>query len=77
MLFNRFLGFVLPYSLKRNHRFSTNLGVSVGVSDSDLGVSMTLTISDVKNAKAGEKNFKLADSGGLFLLVTKSGSKSW
>ncbi|GAA0322575.1 tyrosine-type recombinase/integrase [Sphingomonas oligophenolica] len=38
---------------------------------------MTLTIAEVKNAKAGDKNLKLADSGGLFLLVTKSGAKSW
>jgi hypothetical protein len=38
---------------------------------------MTLTIAEVKNAKPGAKNFKIADSGGLFLLVTKTGAKSW
>jgi hypothetical protein len=46
----------------------------MGISDCDLGVSMTLTIAEIKNAKAGGKNFKLADSGGLFLLVTKTGA---
>ena len=30
-----------------------------------------------ENAKPAEKNYKLADSGGLFLLVTKNGAKSW
>ncbi|WP_343887141.1 hypothetical protein [Sphingomonas oligophenolica] len=37
---------------------------------------MTLTVAEAKSAKAGEKNFALADSGGLFFLLTKSGAKS-
>jgi integrase len=38
---------------------------------------MTLTISEIKNAKPGPKPYKLADSKGLFLLVTPTGGKSW
>jgi integrase len=36
-----------------------------------------LTAIEVKQAKPGDKNRKLADGGGLFLLVTHSGSKYW
>ncbi|MFD1611419.1 tyrosine-type recombinase/integrase [Sphingomonas tabacisoli] len=36
-----------------------------------------LTIADVKNAQPGSRNYKLADSKGLFLLVTTTGAKSW
>lgn len=39
--------------------------------------STTLTDTKVKNAKAQDKDYKLFDSGGLFLLVTKSGGKHW
>jgi len=38
---------------------------------------MKLTASQVKSAKPKEKNYKLSDGGGLFLLVTTSGSKYW
>ena len=38
---------------------------------------MTLTNIAVKNAKPQQKPYKLADSGGLFLLVQPSGSKWW
>jgi len=38
---------------------------------------MKLTNTAVKNAKPKEKNYKLFDGGGLFLLVTKKGSKYW
>ena len=36
-------------------------------------------LSDLKarQAKPGEADYKLADSGGLYLLVTKGGAKSW
>lgn len=39
----------------------------------------TLPLSDiqVKNAKSKEKNYKLADGGGMYLLVTVSGGKLW
>jgi hypothetical protein len=30
-----------------------------------------------RHLKAGEKDYKRSDSGGLFMLVTKSGSKLW
>lgn len=36
-----------------------------------------LNNTQIKNAKAKEKDYKLADGGGLFMLVTKSGSKYW
>ncbi|MCC4252483.1 integrase arm-type DNA-binding domain-containing protein [Sphingobium naphthae] len=38
---------------------------------------MPLTITEVKNAKPGHADFKLADSKGLFLLVSKAGGKTW
>lgn len=36
-----------------------------------------LTAIEVKQAKPGDKDRKLADGGGLFLLVTRSGAKYW
>lgn len=36
-----------------------------------------LTDPDIRNAKPKDKPFKLADGGGLFLLVNASGSKYW
>jgi len=39
--------------------------------------STTLTDTKIKSAKAQDKDYKLSDSGGLFLLVTKSGGKHW
>jgi integrase len=36
-----------------------------------------LTDLKVRQAKPGEADYKLADSGGLYLLVTKGGAKSW
>ena len=38
---------------------------------------MALTDSKIKQAKAKEKDYKLSDSGGLFLLVTKTSRKYW
>ncbi len=38
---------------------------------------MALTDSAIRNAKPGEKDYKLADSGGLYLLVTPAGGKLW
>ena len=38
---------------------------------------MALTNIKVKNAKPGDKDFKLFDEKGLFLLIKKSGSKYW
>lgn len=38
---------------------------------------MPLTVAEVKNAKPAERDYKLADSGGLYLFVTTKGAKSW
>ena len=36
-----------------------------------------LTATEIKGAKPKEKNYKLSDGGGLFLLVKPTGSKLW
>ena len=38
---------------------------------------MSLTVLKVKNSKAVDKDIKLSDSGGLFLLIKANGSKYW
>ncbi|MGE4324251.1 MAG: tyrosine-type recombinase/integrase [Sphingobium sp.] len=38
---------------------------------------MALTVAEVRNAKPAERDYKLADSGGLYLYVTTKGAKSW
>lgn len=38
---------------------------------------MALTVAEVRNARAGERAYKLADEKGLFLYVTTAGAKSW
>lgn len=38
---------------------------------------MTLTIAEVRNAKLRSRSYKMADSKGLFLLVTPAGARSW
>jgi hypothetical protein len=38
---------------------------------------MPLTDSAIRNAKPKEKNYKLADGGGLYLLITPKGGKWW
>ena len=38
---------------------------------------MALTTAQIKHALPDKKNYKLTDSQGLFLLVTKTGSKYW
>jgi len=38
---------------------------------------MPLTDLQVKNAKPTEKNYKLSDGGGLYLLITPTGGKLW
>jgi len=57
--------------------YLTNRGVSVGVSKPIFGVSMTLTYAEAKNAAATGRNYKMTDSAGLYLYVTKAGAKSW
>lgn len=38
---------------------------------------MALTDTAIRNAKARDKDYKLADSGGLYLLITPAGGKLW
>jgi len=38
---------------------------------------MALTDTAIRNAKPAERDYKLADSGGLFVLVTPAGGKLW
>lgn len=38
---------------------------------------MALTAAEVRNARPGEKPYKLGDGGGLFLYVTPAGARSW
>jgi len=38
---------------------------------------MALKHTEAKNAKSEDKNYKLSDENGLFLLVHKNGSKYW
>ncbi|MGO8756195.1 MAG: Arm DNA-binding domain-containing protein [Gallionellaceae bacterium] len=38
---------------------------------------MNLTDTKIKNAKLGEKPFKLFDGWGLYLFITPTGSKWW
>ncbi|PHS57417.1 MAG: integrase [Sulfurimonas sp.] len=37
----------------------------------------TLSDTQIKNAKPKDKDYKLSDGGGLYLLVTKAGGKHW
>ncbi|MEZ2346867.1 tyrosine-type recombinase/integrase [Terriglobus sp. RCC_193] len=59
------------------------MGVHVGVSNLktgvlvNFGVLVKLTDTRIKNAKATSKNTRLADGGGLYLLVTVAGGKLW
>jgi hypothetical protein len=36
-----------------------------------------LTDTAIKNAKSSDKDMKLTDSGGMYLLATKGGGKLW
>lgn len=38
---------------------------------------MALTDTAIRNAKGREKEYKLADAGGLYLLITPAGGKLW
>ncbi|MCL2791395.1 MAG: Arm DNA-binding domain-containing protein [Desulfobulbus sp.] len=38
---------------------------------------MPLTDTAIKNTKPKEKDFKLSDEKGMFLLVTRAGGKLW
>src|ERR1044071_1298867 len=55
------------------------MGVMFGVSEClpELIPPMPLTDTTIRNTKPGDKPLKLFDGGGLFLLVTPTGSKWW
>ena len=38
---------------------------------------MPLNVPQIKNAKPAVKPYKLADGGGLYLLINSNGSKYW
>jgi hypothetical protein len=38
---------------------------------------MALTDTEIRRSKPTEEPYKLADSGGLYLLVTPSGGRLW
>lgn len=38
---------------------------------------MALTDAAIRNAKPREKDYKLADGSGLYLLVTRAGGRLW
>lgn len=48
-----------------------------GASILEVGASVPLTDTQCKKALPGVKDYKLADSGGLYLFVTTKGHKSW
>lgn len=56
---------------------SAKLGVSKGYQLLVLGVSVKLTNTACLNAKPKAKPYKLADGGGLYLLVNPNGAKYW
>ena len=39
--------------------------------------TLPLTNTQLKSLKAKEKDYKLFDGGGLFLIIAKSGGKRW
>lgn len=53
------------------------MGVLWGYDSEKVGVSVALTDTQAKNAKAIGKPVKLADAHGLYLFVTPGGVKSW
>jgi len=54
------------------------LGGILGVRTPDrLESAMALTDVAIRNAKPGTKAIKLADGGGMFLLITPAGGKLW
>ena len=57
-------------------RFSVITPVARGT-HTPLGPPMPLTHFDLQNAKPAAKPFKIADGGGLFLIVQPNGSKHW
>lgn len=42
-----------------------------------LGVSLMLTAIQIRNAEKSDRDYKLYDSQGLFVLVSKAGGRLW
>jgi hypothetical protein len=64
-------------SIKSGGRSGGMSFVSGVYSESDGGYVMALADITVKNAKPKEKDYKLADGDGMYLLVATSGGKRW
>src|SRR5690606_28465196 len=61
-----------------SHAFARLYGRPYGMSPAAYGMeARMLTDAKIKAAKPGEKDFKLTDSGQLYLLITKAGGKLW
>ena len=58
----------------QSDRLGGSFGGTVWAASADLSM---LSALKVKTAKPAERAYKLADSGGLFLLVQPNGSKLW
>jgi hypothetical protein len=52
-------------------------GIHLGVIPGRAGGQMALTDVAIRNAKPGDKPYKLTDGAGMFLLVTPAGGKLW
>jgi hypothetical protein len=66
--------FFATYRLKLVASSQPKLGAFLGAF-SERGTPMALTDISIKNAKPRERDYKLADGGGLYLLITVSGGK--
>ena len=54
------------------------MAFAMELSDTSMACSTTmLTDAKIKAAKAGDKDFRLGDSGQLYLQVTKAGGRLW
>ena len=62
---------------KTAHSIPPRLGVYWGADPGEARNPMALTDVAIRNAKPGAKAIKLADGGGMFLLVTPAGGKLW
>jgi hypothetical protein len=66
-------GSLMPY-----HDISLlRLGTLLVFLSSDVGISMKLTDTKVRNAKIGKSPVSLSDGGGLYLHITPAGGKLW
>src|ERR1700754_2354118 len=69
--------FLVSSHLIRRPPCAMHVGARVGASKQEMGASVPLTDSQCKKALPRERDYKLADGGGLYLFVTSKGHKSW